>query len=1047
MRVKFIILLLMLLGVQTTFAQDLAISGTVTDETTGETLIGVNIFVMGTTSGTITDIDGNYSITVSPGAVLSFSYTGYSPQEIVVGTQTIINVQLSAGEVLEEVVVVGYGVQKKESVVGSITQTTGEQLEQRFSGSDIANSLTGVMPGVVTIRESGIPGGSGEDDQATKIFIRGQSTWNGGEPLVLVDGVERTMNDVDPNQIESMSVLKDASATAVFGVKGANGVILITTKRGAEGKPTLSFETQITAKTLSKLYPMLNSYEGNVLKNYAIVNELAISEGSWQDYTPYEVLDYYRTQQYPELYPDVDWQEATSQDVAWTQKVGMNVSGGTKFVKYFGALSYLSDGDILKTEDYGQGYDPNFSYNRFNFRSNLDFSITPTTTFSVNLAGYYGKQQRPAGDKWNFWKGITGRPPDLYPVRYSDGVWADYAGFDRYENSVARLNFGGLENENRSEINTDFILDQKLDFITEGLSFNARLAYDNRFNTLGYDISDGGVLEKWIDNSVVFDPAWNDNLPAEQQQDLLDKYTIWQFPGEFDNATHGYNYVELPNTVQSERTQTNILRALFYQLSLNYARSFGPHDVGVTFLMNRRENATGSAFISYREDWVGRITYGLNSKYFLEFNGAYNGSERFDRQNRFGFFPSVGLSWYLSNESFWDPMENVINKVKLRYSNGLVGNDSGIARWLYVGGYDITNSNWQFGSPFSSGSYPWRLEGTIPNPDIRWETAHKQNIGVDLGFANSAFELTFDYFWEDREDMFLSANQRNIPVFFGADPVGINAGQVKTHGFEIEGRLQKPTPGTFNYYIHANLGFAKDEVIYREDPELAPEYQKQAGYQIGQTRTQLNQEGAINSWDQIYTGVMGEDNTQSLPGDFRQIDFNADGKINADDNVPWGYPSRPQYSYGTTLGFDYKGLSLMVQFYGVFNVTSATPYGEFGENYTLVRPLHWNESWLPEWGRTTAATYPHVRYNTNSGKGQYWQTDRSYTKLQNVELAYKLPSAFISKLGLSNLRLALSGNNLFLWSRHLVEDRDVDSNTNRSYPLLRYYSFGARASF
>ena len=453
----------------------------------------------------VTDIDGNFSLEASAKENIEVTYIGYLAKSFLVGNITKFDVNMEVdAQTLGEVVVVGYGSQKKESVVGSIAQTTIEALTQRISGSDLSNSLTGIMPGVVTVRSSGIPGGSGEDDNATKIFIRGQSTWNGnGGPLILVDGVERDMNDVDPNQIDKISILKDASATAVFGVKGANGVILITTKRGAIGKPTLSFDVTTSANMISRVPGILGSYDANRLKNFAIVQGLPINEANWKDYQPDQVLNYYRTQEYPEIFPDVDWLDEFTNDVAWSRKAAMNVSGGTKFAKYFASLSYLYEGDILRTQNFGQGYDPNFQYNRFNFRSNLDFNLTKTTIFSVNLAGYYGQQQRPSGDKFNFWKGLTGTPPDMYPVRYADGAWGDYTGFDRFQNPVYSLNLEGLENENRLEVNSDFTLTQKLDFILPGLSFRGNLSYDNRYNTTGQNINDDGALAKYILKDVI----------------------------------------------------------------------------------------------------------------------------------------------------------------------------------------------------------------------------------------------------------------------------------------------------------------------------------------------------------------------------------------------------------------------------------------------------------------------------------------------------------------------------------------------------------------
>ncbi len=1043
----FLLLIGMCLPSFSVQGQVTAISGVVKDDK-NEILVGVTIINLQSKKGTVTNADGSYTLEAKKGDPVRFSYIGMETQTITVGNTSVINVTISASEVLEEVVVVGYGTQKKESVVGAIVQTKGADLKQRMAGSDIANSLTGTLPGLVTLRSSGIPGGSGIDDSGTQIFIRGRSTWNGGQPLILVDGVERSFNDIDPDQVETVSILKDASATAVFGVKGANGVILVTTKRGKEGKPVFSVETSVSFSKLSRNYGILNSYDARTVKNMGILHEVALKESSWQQYTPNRILEYYRTQQYPELFPDVNWQKEITNPHAVSNRVSLNLSGGTKFVKYFSTLSYLHEGDILKTQDFGQGYDPNFSYKRYNFRTNLDFNITRTTTFSVNLAGYYGNQQRPAGDRFNFWKGFSGQPPDLTPVRYSDGVWGDYSSFDRYPNSVAALNFSGITRANRTEVNTDFILNQKLDFITKGLSFNGRLAYDNRFITIGSNISDDGVLRKWIDPKVI--EEIKPGMSGAELQSIYNRYTFYTYPSNYTQTTHGFEYRDLPYTHSNEQADNGIDRALFYQLSINYGRSFGNHNVEALALLNRRENATGSNFVNYREDWVARITYNWKERYFMEFNGAYNGSEKFASKYRYGLFPSLALGWVLSNEPFFEKLTQVVNLVKFRYSFGKVGSDDGVPKWGYADSYNVQSTTWPFGSPATQPGQPWRSEGTIGNPDLHWETAQKQNIGMEVALLRNKITFNADYFWEHRTDIFLSAGQRKIPALFGAPAVGINAGETRSWGYETEAKYNLTAlGGNLTYTLSANFSHAIDKIIYREDPELAPEYQKLAGFQIGQGRSQINQPGFIQSWDQLYTGVMSLDNTQRLPGDFRQVDFNADGYIDNKDDVPYGYTDRPQYNYGLTNVIEYKGISLMVQLYGVFNVSGGINRGEFPETYSIVRPLHLYESWSPERGNTTSPNYPHVRFDTQSPKGEFWIEDRSYLKVQNAELAYKIKAPIVKRLGLSTARIALSGNNLAMISK-MRDDRDrvpSDVDVNRSYPMMRRYTATLYLSF
>ncbi len=1037
------------MGIQFCRAQPRTITGTVTG-TENEQLIGVTVVIVGTTRGVVTDLDGHYSIQAQPGDELKFSFVGMEPQtRMVTEETTTIDVQLKSSVMsMEEVVVVGYGVQKKESKVAAISQTEGTELKRAIGGSDLANSLNGLMPGVISIRTNGMPGGgtlTGEqginnqwkDDPGTEIYVRGRNTWNGGQPLILVDGVERRMSDVDPNEVQSVSVLKDASATAVFGVKGADGVILITTKRGSVSKPTLSFESLVTAKSLSKIPNTLNSYDVNYLKNLAIEHGVAADPGIWNDYTPWEVLQYYKTQEYPELYPDVDWAEEVTRDIGWSNRNNLNVGGGTEFVKYFLSLGHLFEGDIFKAEDFGQGYKADYRYQRFTFRSNLDFSLTKTTQFGLNLSAVHGRMQRPNNNNAAIYKSIYGNAPDLFPVRYSDGTLA-YSDIQTGQvNGVYELNYYGVERGNRSELNADFILSQNLDFITKGLSVKARLSTDNRYNTSGPNYGwNSGALLKYISPGI---------LNAETAEDSA-KYIQYIYPQSHTTSSHGYNYVDKVNLISTEGSISNLYRSLYYELSMNYERSFGKSNFSGLFLFNRRENTTGSNFTNYREDWVGRVTYNFDSRYFFEFNGAYNGSEKFADEYRFGFFPSIAGGWMLSNEEFFRSALPFINTFKLRYSWGKVGNDAAIQRWQYVSSWRSTNVTLPFGSPFTQPGYNLYFEDVIANPNIHWEVSKKQNVALESGFFQSLFRVNFDYFWEHRTDMFISGGQRANNIIFGASLPSANIGEVKSRGWELELGFSKRFSDS---HIWSKLSWSRnrDEIIYRDDPELRPEYQKQEGFPIGQTRTYVHS-GIIQSWNEMYTGVVTENNQFYLPGDYRLLDYNADGIIDADDVVPYGYPSRPEYQYGFTLGYDYKGFSIMAQLYGVYNVNAmanTADFSEFNQNVHVAFDYHLNESWSPEMERTSDDLYPHVRYNVTSPKGSYFAWDLSYLRLQNMEISYTFRGAAVKRTGINNLRIFLLGNNILLWNKI---PQDVDRpNYPPDYPLTKSFSLGANINF
>ncbi len=1041
-RAGFLMLLFSFVLLHAVFPQIRTITGTVKDQQ-GEPLPGVNVIIIGTQRGTQTDRNGKFSIQAAPSDSLRFSFVGMEDQVVLVGNQSVINIILrEKTEKLQQVVVVGYGVQKKESVVGAIGRTEGSEIVRNTgSSSNLADALTGLVPGVITVKTSSLPGGYGSANAPTEVYIRGISTWNGGQPLILVDGVERPMMDVDPNEITSISVLKDASATAVFGVKGANGVILITTKRGKTGKPKLSFDASLSPSTFSKMAHILGSYDANYLKDIAIENGVPADENIWADYVPEQVLEYYKTHRYPYLYPDIDWMDEMTKKAAWSQRYNLNARGGTDFVKYFISLGYLHEGDILKTRNYGQGYEPNLGYKRFNFRSNLDFKLTQSTIFTVNLGGYYGKQENIPG--YNILRGIYLQPPDLYPVRYEDGVFADYEGFNPYINPVVTINYSGIQHNNRNVVSTDFILKQKLDALTKGLSITGRVSYDTRSYTSGPDIKDAGIMTKYIMPDILFAAPEN-----------TEKYVIYKYPKEYTNETHGYNYVHEPVTRSAEKTKTNVYRALYYSGQLNYARNFGKHTVTGLFLFSRQENTSGSEFPHYREDWVGRATYNYDEKYFLEFNGAYNGSEKFDRKYRFGFFPSLAGGWLVSNEGFFKSALPFVNHLKLRYSWGKVGNDEGIARWQYVGGWEQSGQSWFFGSPVLAPSYPIYMESVVPNPNIHWETAEKQNFGVEGGIFSNLVSFSFDYFKEHRYDMFIRKEDRLSNVIFGKDLPAANIGELKARGWEAVLKFSKSTAKQMNFRVTLSLSRAVNKILYREDPELRPDYQKQEGYPINQVRTQINQ-GIIQSWDEMYTGVMGLDNTKRLPGDFRQIDYNADGIVDQDDVVPYGYTNIPEYNYSGTFSYAYKGFGVVAQLYGVFNVTSNASYGgvgdAFNKNFSLASKIHKNDSWAPELGRTTTATYPALRYNTGYVMGNYWMQDFSYLKIQSAQIYYIFKGAGLKRVGISNFKIYLSGNNLYTWSK-IPYDFDRRPPLTQfayalSYPRMRSFILGINLVF
>lgn len=647
------------------------VSGNVIDDS-GEPLIGVTVMVVGTTDGTVTDIYGNYQIDVKniKKSELQFTYVGMTPHlEKINGRSTVNVVMKNDASALEELVVVGYGQQKKASVVGAIAQTTGETLMHSGGVTSVGGALTGNVPGVITMAKSGQPG-----DEDPDIVIRSKTTWNSGSGvLVLVDGVERPMSSVDLNSIETLSVLKDASATAVYGVKGANGVILITTKRGKEGRAEIGVNFNATMKVVSDVPSVAGSPDALYMRNKIIERELGLTPESWLDITSASTIEKYRNPsslEESERYPNVDWQDMMFKKSAFSYNPNISVRGGTKFVKYYAAFDFLHEGDIFKTYDTGRGYNSGYGYDRINFRSNLDFQITRSTTFKVNLAGSHGQKQSPRGSSgaWfesRMWAAAYSAPPDAFMPIYSDGTFGYYGPDDQsVTNSILNISNNGVQKHTETRVTTDFTLSQDLSFITPGLSANASVSWDNIMVEDGRGINENYYTpqKKWI-NPATGETQYREQVTSSGFDFSEDRR--WSVDGGYINSGQ-------------------LQRHLFYQAQLYYGRQFGKHDVTAMGVFNRTEHSYGSEFTRYREDWAFRATYNFDERYFVEYNGAYNGSEKFSDKYRFDFFNSGAVGWRLSEEKFMDWSRNWLDNFKIRYSIGEVGDDAAGNRWAYA---------------------------------------------------------------------------------------------------------------------------------------------------------------------------------------------------------------------------------------------------------------------------------------------------------------------------------------------------------------------------
>ncbi|TDH23501.1 SusC/RagA family TonB-linked outer membrane protein [Segetibacter sp. 3557_3] len=1005
------------------------ITGSIRDQS-GAFLTGATVAVKGTVIATTSDNTGTFRITVPVNTkTLIVSYVGMGEQEVNLTKQSVLDVRLSSGSsALNDVIVVGYGRQRKASVVGAISQTTGAVLERTGGVSNLGMALTGNLPGLVTTSSTGIPGG--EDPQ---ILIRAQTTWNGGGPLILVDGVERpgALGTIDITSVESVSILKDASATAVYGVKGANGVILITTKRGVAGKPSIRIRSNMTMKVASKLPKKYDAYDGLALKNEVIERELMATTAGWTSYKPQEILNKYR---FPaneaewDRYPNVDWEKELFRSNAKSYNTSANISGGSNFVTYFAAIDFVSEGDLFKTFQNGRGYNSGYGYTRTNVRSNLDFNLTKTTKFTTRLFGSNGVRQGPWGGldgEAAYWASAYRTSPDALRPIYSDGTWGWFAPRNAdVPNSVYNLAISGIEKRTTAQLTTDFVLQQDLSVLLKGLDFRGSLSLDNSFRENGRGINDqfNGPQRKWIDpeTGVV---TLETPINTGTQLDYFDPVRWLNQAGSVDR---GQTY-----------------RRSNYQIQLNYANKFGKHDVTGLALLQRERYARGGEFPWFREDWVFRATYNYDSRFPVEVNGAYNGSAKFGPDYRFAFFPSFSAGWMLSNENF---MKNVdfINLLKFRGSWGRVGDDNGGDRFAYSNQLSF-GGNTQMGSPLANTPYSFFRITRLGNPNLSWETVEKRNIGVDYSLFKGKISGSVDVFRDDRSRIIIAGNQRAIPTYFGVAAPQANLGRVKGKGYEIELRLNHTFGKAIRVYANTNMTHAENRTIFRDDPELLPAYQKNAGQMLGQYRSYLDY-GFLQTWDDIYGTAQRATNDQNkLPGDYKIIDFNGDGIIDQYDLAPHQYSGSPQNTYNATIGLDWKGLSFFVQFYAVNNVTRQVRFPTFdtypNSNVAFVEGSFWTkgeggEKPMPRW----STLYP------AGGDGTRFVYDGSYVRLKNAELGYTLSGRTINKLGMKSMKIYVNGNNLLLWTR-MPDDRESNfsgagDGGNGAYPTVRRFNLG-----
>ena len=1015
LRVPRTLLMLVLILIGTSvFAQTKQVTGVVKDAT-GETVIGASVVEKGTTNGVITDFDGVFKLTVSENAVLQISYIGYQTQEVKVAGKTTLDITLREDtEMLEEVVVVGYGAQKKESVIGAISQVTSKDLLSTPS-ANISQAISGKITGVITSQTSGAPGA---DD--AQIYIRGRATFAGdAQPLVLVDGVERSFSQIAPDDIETISVLKDASATAVYGVRGANGVMLITTKRGKEQKPVVSLTAnwQIQSPTRKDTY--LDSYQSVMLLEEALANDGLPSQFSADD------IEMYRRSVAGELsgrdamlYPNVDWYDQVLSNTAPAQRYNVSVTGGTKRMRYYASGEFYDQKSIVKNlsnDQFGNTSSPGFR--RYSFRANTDFFLTTDLTFSVNFGTRFEERRGPntndsAPNYSEIFYELNHTPGWLFPVSYSipngESTRTLYAGTSQYQNNiVARLTEAGYYKSTNVVNETNFIVDYKMDWLTEGLSVKGMLSFD--YENLHRN--------NYTRNFATYE------LNDDTNYESLTAYNKFNTDTEL---THGSEF-------------TSIYK-LYMEAQVNYARKFGKHDVTAMALYMQNDYRSKADLAKRYQGLVGRVTYAWDDRYLAEFNAGYNGSENFMKGKRFGFFPAFSIGWRLSNEPFMQKYSDWLNNLKIRASYGQVGNDvyqvNGVQqRFLYEQKWSQITNDYYFGTTGQTGIY----DAQYPNYGVTWERAHKYNVGIEFGFFNGMLTGNVDVFYEKRNDILTTYLTR--PEWVGVVMAAANLGKTKNQGYEIELKHSNHIGSDFHYTIGFNFSHARNEILSMDEPSIKTDYRKREGHPINQYFG-LICDGYVTQAD-LDSGNLPVSRFSSdvKVGDLKYRDMNQDGFIDDRDETFIGYSDIPENMYALNLSANYKNWGFSVMFQGVDHVSR---YYDAEAMFAFINGGKVKEHHLERWNPAESDYNDYGDHNQR--QNSYFLKNGAFLRLKNIELSYTLPERWSHKVGMSDCRLYINANNLVTWD-HLDGLTDPESNGSNRFPIMKTVNFGVNIKF
>ena len=1017
------------------------ISGRVTD-IKGEPLIGVNVTVDGDANGSITNMDGLYEIFVTKkSVVLKFTYIGFKTSEIRTNASTnIYDVTLEEQvNELEETVIVGYGTQRKISNIGA--QSSMKMEDIKTPSASLTTTLAGRLAGVVAVQRTGEPG-----KDAADIWIRGISTPNTSSPLVLVDGVERSFNDIDPEDIESLTTLKDASATAVYGVRGANGVILIKTKPGKVGKPTVSADYY---ESFTRFTKMVDLADGITYMNAA--NEAMRNDGIATKYTEDQIRNTIAGKD-PYLYPNVDWLKEIFNDWGHNRRVNVNVRGGSEKVAYYASVSYFNETGMTVTDKNINTYDSKMKYSRYNFTTNLNIDVTPTTKVEIGAQGYLGEGNYPAISSADLYNAAMSISPVEYPKMFFVNGEAFVPGTstnNNFNNPYSQATRRGYDNLTKNQIYSNLRVTQDLDMLTKGLKLTAMYAFDV-YNEIHVHQDRAESTYNFLDTSVPYD---------------MNGQPILQRIYEGSN-------------VLSYTQETSGNKKTYLEASLNYDRTFNDdHRVSALFLFNQQSKllypkGTLEDAIPYRMMGIaGRATYSWKDRYFAEFNIGYNGAENFSPKHRFGTFPAFGVGWVVSNEKFWQPLSKAVSFLKIRYTDGKVGNSEvSDRRFMYL---DQMKENGDYGYKFGPNGTKWSGYETVNMAvDLIWEESRKQDLGIDLKLFNDDLSIVFDLFKERRENILLK-REHSIPSFLGYNtsaPYG-NIGIIENKGFDGTIEYNKRINKDWVIALRGNVTFNKDKWIQGEFPEQKYEWMNQYGHNIngvkGYVAEGLFTQAEID--DMVRWESLSDANKAITPkpfasqfgtvkaGDIKYKDLNNDGQIDAYDQtyISRGDVPTTVYGFGFTVGW--KDLSVGMMFQGVagaervLNGSSVNPFNGGGGSGNLYSNI--GDRWTEE-NPDQNAFYPRLSYGSettsninNFQKSTWWVRNMNFLRLKTLQISYNLPKPWVNKVHLKNAAVYVMGTNLFTLSRFKLWDPELNTDNGASYPNTTSYSVGINFTF